>query len=1015
MALEAQLLEVPFRKGLDTKTNAKLVLAGTLLALENGIFTEAGTIKKRNGYIPLAKDILGAARIQAGEALAHYNQELLLFNSGEVYSFSAGANQWIDRGFISPITAKTTPVIRNTYSQSNPDAATNGGITVAAWVDARGGVRASVIDDATNTVILADVSLNATAVRPRVVAVQQSILVLYQNGANIIARSLSVVSPTAFGAENVLATDGTATAANQHIDVCSSAFPTGGAGGVPIGAALFAYNTGGTTVKVGYVRADGLLGQTSSGFPNVTAIAAEAGDKALTIQLQASTGAVYCMYANATQGVRVAALFSDFSVKLAASNVEAAVTTAQNVAFAFDANGNLRCFYEVNAALAYNTFVKTASVTPAGAASGVAVFARGVGLAGKPWLHTTGVHVLLVHDPSPSASVNGLQNTYFLMRADGVIAGKFQYGSADRLQGGQIATVFTRSSSLFSVVLPMRTQFVASGNTSYSLVGISQLSLTFGGANAYRSAQLGDSLLLAGGFLGCYDGYGVVENGFHLYPENVTWTPSAAGGSMASGVYQIVVIWEWIDARGQTHRSAPSVPQSITVVGPTGSIAGVIPTLRMTAKTGTRTNVQAVVYSTTANGTVLFRTGNGAGDPVTAPLYNDPTVDTIAYTRTVADASITTNQPLYAQGGILNNLAPPSGALIAATKNVALLAGLEDRRRCYVSKQFTRTEGVAFTGELYFDLDPTGGEIAQVQAMDEKFIFLKQYQLEYVAGDPPDDSGQNGTFTNPVLITSDVGCVDPDSVAITPNGIVFKSQKGIYLLDRALSCTYIGAPVEKYNGNHVVAATLVEATNQVRFLLDDGVTALMWDYFFNEWSVFTNHGGVDSSVWNATGNYVYLRPDGSVYQETPGIYQDAGVDIHLRLLTAWLRLGSLQGFQRVRKASFIGDFYSPHTLNIRIAYDYLPFYTQLKAWVPANVLAASVYGTGIYGAQSPYGGVSDPVNQWQIHLPQQRCEAVQFEILDVGSGSGQAYSLSGLLLEVALKKGSMKLPPSKSL
>jgi hypothetical protein len=60
---------------------------------------------------------------------------------------------------------------------------------------------------------------------------------------------------------------------------------------------------------------------------------------------------------------------------------------------------------------------------------------------------------------------------------------------------------------------------------------------------------------------------------------------------MADGTYGIQVVWYWQDAQGQIHRSRPSavVQATITGGGGAGSIALVIPTLRVTSKTGTRT------------------------------------------------------------------------------------------------------------------------------------------------------------------------------------------------------------------------------------------------------------------------------------------------------------------------------------------------------------------------------------------------------------------------------------------
>jgi len=52
--------------------------------------------------------------------------------------------------------------------------------------------------------------------------------------------------------------------------------------------------------------------------------------------------------------------------------------------------------------------------------------------------------------------------------------------------------------------------------------------------------------------------------------------------------------------------------------------------------------------------------------------------------------------------------------------------------------------------------------------------------------------------TEPSLIPTDTGTINPRSIVLTPMGIMYQSEKGIYLLDRSLQVSYIGADVEAY-------------------------------------------------------------------------------------------------------------------------------------------------------------------------------------------------------------------------
>lgn len=64
-----------------------------------------------------------------------------------------------------------------------------------------------------------------------------------------------------------------------------------------------------------------------------------------------------------------------------------------------------------------------------------------------------------------------------------------------------------------------------------------------------------------------------------------------------------------------------------------------------------------------------------------------------------------------------------------------------------------------------------------------------------------------------------------------PLGIMYKSNKGIYLLNRSLQVDYIGSPVEDYNSQNITSADLIQDKNRRRFLTSSGVT-LVYDYYF---------------------------------------------------------------------------------------------------------------------------------------------------------------------------------------
>ena len=106
--------------------------------------------------------------------------------------------------------------------------------------------------------------------------------------------------------------------------------------------------------------------------------------------------------------------------------------------------------------------------------------------------------------------------------------------------------------------------------------------------------------------------------------------------------------------------------------------------------------------------------------------------------------------------------------------------------------------------------------------MDEKLVIFEDDRIFYLTGSGPNATGQQNNFSDPQLVTSDVGCSNTRSIVQTPKGLMFMSNKGIYLLDRGLSTHYIGAPVEAYNSLTITSAILIQDENQVRFTASDG-------------------------------------------------------------------------------------------------------------------------------------------------------------------------------------------------
>src|SRR6185369_12323585 len=93
--------------------------------------------------------------------------------------------------------------------------------------------------------------------------------------------------------------------------------------------------------------------------------------------------------------------------------------------------------------------------------------------------------------------------------------------------------------------------------------------------------------------------------------------------------------------------------------------------------------------------------------------------------------------------------------------------------------------------------------------MGSKLVIFQEDSTFFVQGEGPLNTGVQDSLTKPEVVASDIGCISPDSVALTPSGLIFQSRKGLWFLNGGLNMSYVGDKVEAYNSETVTAASIV--------------------------------------------------------------------------------------------------------------------------------------------------------------------------------------------------------------
>lgn len=983
--LQKQTISISLGQGVDTKTDPKQVVHGKLLELENGIFIKPQSITKRNGY-----DKLG--NVTSGYGLASYLDELIAFDGNNVKSYAPSIMNFTSKGNAVSLDVTSEQVIANTYKQTTQDSCFHSvGLKTFVWEDTRGGSRYSVVDSATGQYIVSDAVLDSTAATPKCFALGNYVLLVYYKSPGLSYKRFSVSDPSTLS--SAVAINVNVVGANPKWD------------GTIIGDRLFiSWNSTITSVSVVYINSVLTIA-------SAVDLTTEVGTGGITVWGDAAQNVWVAYYNNtAVKGFvrdyNLNAVVAPYAIETVSNvvNLCGAITSETSASV-----GTSTLFYQISAAATYNHNIRTIALARSSTAvtpGSPSVFMRSVGLASKVFLYNSAYYLGIVYDST-------IQPSYFIVNTSGVIVARV----ASQVAGGLTAKVFLPqvsqvNSSQFMVAWLEKTSLSVQSGTIFSNTGVISVGVEFLSSNTFLRATMSDNLHITGGELLMYDGVSVLEHGFHVFPEQAAApTTSASGGNMSNGTYSYTFVYEWTDNRGNIHRSAPSIPQTVVVSGggSNESVSINIPTLRLTQKRSSfnRADVVLAVYRTVSNGTIYYKVTS-----LSSPTINDPTADTVTFVDTISDTALIGNELLYTTGGVLENIPAPACSSISTFKTRIVIVPSENKKTFWISKEAIPGSPVEFSDAFIKTIDARDGDITAVAQMDEKLILFKLNTCWVTAGDGPNDTGTQDSLAHPELIQTDAGCTNPRSVVVTPVGLMRQSVKGIYLLDRSLQDTYIGAPVERFNDLEITSAQLIPNTNQVRFTTAEG-TCLVFDYFFQQWSTFTNHLANDSTIFQ--NEFTYISPAGDVFTETPGEFLDDAAFIRLRAKTSWLSFAGLQGFQRVWQTLILGEYKSPHRLIVRAAYDFNPYPLQ-ETYVDAGALLQNEdFGVvSPFGAESPMGG-DFPLYQFRVFMTKQKCETIQLEIEEAqDSQYGEGFSISAFNFLVGLKSGTFKVDPTRS-
>lgn len=981
--LNKQLVPINLGQGLDQDTDPKSVIPGKMTTLENAEFNKAGRIDKRDGGTSL-DDV----SLTGGTSLIPFKDELLQIKDGQLYTYAEQEDEWISKGYVSNCSIKRKQIDQHFDTGLNFGSGNNAphyaayanGYSIVSRID-----KVYIVDNETGAVVNELEISSGDSIF--CFAASTYLYIFYDSGSNIFGRRFDTSDLTS-GWESAVQITSTGSANDAGMDAL---YVSG------VGIIIVCFDTAGTqtvwtdldlTVQTGARAAKNwsAWGTFSTRFQTDFCLV-EGPSSEIFIGFQdLGSGYNHLSYAvidtSQTQVLAPTAITASGTTSSDFTRI-AGYNTGSEVYFVYTIADGSAINNGDSYALAY------ATADNAGINTSSTEIIDNQFLCSDIFVHNSRKYVVLSSLASPfTAAANGRTLVFDLDRSVAVAAfnrGEDVGGPPDESR----AKVYSTSSGVFQ----------------FGYGGVIDLIDEAASANLFTvdfnfkpmGVSIGDHLLISGGLISCYDGKSLTEINFWGEPVIGTATTgssvpvASSGGSLADGTYSYIGVYEWKDDVGKTHRSQPSLPVSVTVSAGTGN--AVVSMAFRTVEGSQKSDIKLVLYRTEDGGSVYYRLKTDF-DQLPA---NTPDTDKVYYTVTdgQADASLISNTILYTEGGVLENEIPPGSTEITAFQNRYFLSNTTNGNDIWFSHEDVAGAEPRFSSSLKIRYPDDANPVNGMGVLGDKLVAFQQNGYRFTYGDGPNEQGLGGQFARFQVVPTATGCKDPRSIVETPLGIMFKSSKGIYLMDTSLQSVEIGAPVDDSNDETVTSAVLLSNKDQIRFTTEDG-NILVYDYSRRAWGEFTNMDAYDACLWKGE-NYVVLRKTGAdVFQEVSGTYQDDGTDYALSLETGWINFSSFVGIQRVRKLVFVGERESTHTLRVSVAYDFSSTYDHTVDIVPDTALDDGA--SGYY----PYRIV--------VPLKRQKCQSVRFKLEELSPSSDyQALNISFVGLEVALKKGVSKI------
>lgn len=537
----------------------------------------------------------------------------------------------------------------------------------------------------------------------------------------------------------------------------------------------------------------------------------------------------------------------------------------------------------------------------------------------------------------------------------------------------------------------------------------------------FRAVQAGKSLYIAGGVVQEYDGASVNPAGHLFYPEVTLTANNGAGSLTTSSTYTYRVYLVERTATGEFVRSA-AITKTVDLAGLNDTVDIRFPPVPFNY----RRNYVWEIYRSQANGTFLTLVAQVSPADVST-TYESARESYSTYVDVATDASIASNaadpSPATSQSGVglLDPIAPPNCEIIAAGADRVWFAGggLGSGVVGY-SRLFDSGEAPTWNEALVQQIDRLSSPITGIGFMNDAVCVFKESRVYAFGGPGPDNLGGGG-FDSTRTFSTEAGCVSPDSVVLTPYGLLFQSRSGIRGVNPGFQVIDVGGKIDPLTSPDEPLVA-VATKGVARFQGQTYTLAL--DYGEPDrprWAKYT-YGARSSCIWQ---NNAVVAPTGMdgyqgvVWVEDETLYLDGGIWYKMDLDLGWTVPDNTGAWGRFKWWTLVGKYYSDHALAGTVRFD---FQDQAYPWqwsptegtTSVDVSPENI-GDSVQGWGGDYDDTGSPwypgrTYSFRKSFKRQRAGSVRLRLWDIqpattggdlpSSPIGAAWGVSGITLRV---------------